>query len=306
MPVSELLKFAANVRVLPVPLTQDLAPSQLIKSLAVRITLRNEDGRLTYPQFERFLKQLAETCFRTSSEGSRVQALIAHMKQGCAAAYNVALAKDRRYRSSDKVNDSSSLSISVRNSFGHDFGQTAEAFRQKRNSDASLVKARPGLQMQTIPGLTKKLSLTGLGSKAGELRHIYEQPRAFRRTPSAAVDIRPALLSPKSSTRFLSTATEESRSPKSPTPARISVRWHNRHESLPNDVLGLMRKSVERLQTKMVELKSTKRVRGLTHRGELFVHSLHSRRVRPVSVIQRTVLLLALRTWRLHTLLLVV
>jgi len=243
LPLSELLKFCANVRVFPVSTRQELVSSLVIRQLAVKVTKRQEDARLTYMQFEQFLRLLAARCYTEGSEQSRLKALLSHMRIG-RSEYGLQLAKEQR----PEGKDSNSSSTSIR-----DF--------KPRLSD--LPETRSSLHLK-IPHLSKKLSLTSVGfNKALGLQHIYQPQTQLLRRPSAEARTFP---SPRSTTV---------RIPQTP-----SSRLHTRHESVPEDVLSRVKDAVRRFEEQVRKLGCG---RGLPLRAMAFVRRLHRRRIQAVS-----------------------
>lgn len=262
LPLSELLKFCANVRVFPVSPRQELVSSLVIRQLAVKVTKRPDDARLTYAQFEQFLRLLAAKCYAEGSEQSRLKALLSHMRIGCSD-YGMQIFKEQR----PEKKDSNSSSASIHDS-------------KPRHSD--LPQTRSSLRLK-IPHLKKKLSLTTVGfSKVLGLQHIYQPQTQLRRRPSAETL---AFRSPRSTTARIP-----------PTP---SSRLHTRHESVPEDLLSRVKEAVRRFEGQARKLGCG---RGITMRAIAFVRRLHRRRIQAVRHRQRTTLMLGFRTWRLQTL----
>lgn len=274
MQLSELLRFCSNTHIFPVQCTQDLISSQEVKRLCQQVSL--DDSRLTFPQFDRLLRLLAARCFTANSDRASAKALIAYIKPACKLIYNLELVKDAK-------DDQDNSSLSARNSFGLDLAAMGESetIRSHRYSEnqRNSSQFRPTLKIKAAPRLTQKLSLPGF-SKAMELRHIYDQKVIGKRSPGS--DARLQIASPKSTTSRGSKAMDVM-SPKGKTPlASFATRVHYRHESAPLNFLSAVKSAVDRFQANFDRLKTTKRPRGLSRRGEAFVKHLHARRVQMV------------------------
>ena len=226
--LQELLRFCVNVKVFPVIHRQDLASSQTIHRLASRILGKSEDIKLSFGQFERFLKLLG-----SSSLPGAQRELYEYMDSSCQRVYGV------------KLTGKAESSASLRGSF-LDCTQAESRLSMDSAPSKSVVVKRLS-KAKSMPKLSKRLSLitTLPPSKASMLKRIYTRPIMRKMLPFEP--------SPKASTMRNAQFSEE---PASPSAAQTLVRPFfslvpSRNGSLPRDQMSRIKASFNHFKTQV-------------------------------------------------------
>ena len=268
MSLKELLRFCSNVGVFPVRITQELASSQEINHFAGKCCGRQEEIRLSYTQFERFLSLLAGYCYPLTVQSPLFQ-LLSHMQGGLMRVYRISL-----------LPSSDSSSISLRGGSFLDFSQAVEM----RGEPQTCKNGKQLLKMKSVPRLTKKLSLTTLSfTKAVKLKQIYSEhvkPAPRKTTPGNGG-------TPKAKSMRVSLQAGEENGGASPAGMKTSIRpffsrVQSRHGSVSRDILTRIKASFDTFKAQVHPLLTQPRPKPRATVTFTFLRKLHSRRVAPV------------------------
>lgn len=255
--LQELLRFCVNVKLFPVSNRQDLASSQAIHRLASRIVGKSEDIKLSFGQFERFLRLFASSSLPGTH--STLRDLYAHISSPCERVYRVKL----------KAESSASLLSSF-------LELPAADSRLSLDSSPSVTVKRIS-KTKSVPKLAKRLSLmtTLTPSKANMLKKIYTRPVTRKITVFEP--------SPKASTMRNSRFSEESASPSAAqTLLRpFFSRVQSRSGSISMDQLSRIKAAFGNFKTQMSAFIGRKPRPVFT---AMHLKKMLKRRVQPVNI----------------------
>lgn len=216
-----------------------------------KITKKADEARLTYTQFEQFLKLLATQCYTEGSDQGRLKILLSHMR--ISSDYNQQFPREQHPLAKDS--DSSSASMHSKNPRYSDITQTRSSVRLK------------------VSQFTKKMSLTSVDfSKVLGLQHIYQPQIRLLSGTDAQTHLRH-----RSSAGAFAT-------PKSTTfrdPYSTSTRLHTRHESVPEGFLSQVKDAVRRFEGQVKNLGCGQNMPMKA--AASFMSRLHRRRIEAVS-----------------------
>lgn len=257
--LQELLRFCVNAKVFPVSNKQDLASSQTIHRLASRIVGKSEDIKLSFGQFERFLKLLG-----SSSLPGAHQELYTHIDSPCQRVYGVKLTGN---------------TASLRGSF-LDLTQ-AESRLSMDSSPSKSMAAKRLFKVKSMPKLSKRSSLvtTLIPSKANMLKKIYTRPITRKMTLFEP--------SPKASTMRNERFSEESASPSA---AQTLVRPFfsrvpSRNGSVSKDQMNRIKTAFSHFKTQVSAWMDQPRVKPRPVVTLYYLTKVLKRRIQPVYVI---------------------
>lgn len=255
--LQELLRFCVNVKLFPVSNRQDFASSQTIYQLASRIVGKSEDIKLSFGQFERFLRLFASSSLPGTQ--SNLRDLYAVISSPCERVYRVKLKAES--------------SASLRSSF---LELPAADSRLSLDSSPSVTVKRIS-KAKSMPKLAKRFSLmtTLTPSKAKTLKKIYTRPIARKITLFEP--------SPKSSTMRNAHFSEESASPSA---AQTLIRpffsrLQSRSGSISKDQLSRIKAAFGTFKTQMSAFIGRKPRPMLT---TMHMSKILKRRIQPVNI----------------------
>ncbi|CAG9314265.1 unnamed protein product [Blepharisma stoltei] len=221
---NELFKFCTAVRIFP-----DLLSSFEIKRLVMKSSNShgNSDKRieLSYLQFEKLLKSIANHCFTSGSDGEKLKLLFAHIKNSCKLNYHVDLniAVD-----SSCLIEENSLSNSNLNSSNERSQKQRETLRKSSSG--------PKMKKNVIKkSLTKCASLKLPSADQPGNRTRIVSPRIMNPTPRV-VNKKVKQLYQAISPRHLSARKLASRSPDSKHEISSSIDQHSTRLSKPLEI----------------------------------------------------------------------